>query len=426
MNDLISDLKWRGLIKDVTDINKLTQAINNKDRFYLGIDPTGESIHIGHMLAINLTRILSNHNLKPTILIGGATASIGDPSGKNEERETINYSILAKNIDMLTSQLKGIFKNDVIFKKNNDFLILNNWEWYYDLDLIKFLRDYGKKINLSTMISKDNVKNRLNSGISFTEFSYMLLQAYDWLVQYEKYNTKIQIGGSDQWGNIVTGTELIRKVKKNDEVVGLTTNLLLDKNNNKIGKTSKGEVIWLNENKTSSFKLYQYLLNFDDKTAMDLTKKITMISKEEFSKLQNELKLNPSKKVFQHYNAKYILTYLKHKTNYERVKKVSDFLFSNKYDNLEKKDFQIIFKEIKAIEVTKNSFLNQSLINILEKHKLINSRRELRELINSKTVMLNDKLVKKETDLIKENHLFFDTYLILRLSKKNRLIFKIK
>ncbi|NQX84043.1 MAG: tyrosine--tRNA ligase, partial [Mycoplasmataceae bacterium] len=325
--DLISELKWRGLYKDTTDLDKLKKVIENTDPFYLGIDPTADSIHIGHLLSIELLRILSSHNMKPFLLIGGATASIGDPSGKTAERKVIRSKELVHNINSLTNQIEDIYNRN---KKSfgNNFKILNNLEWYQNLDLIKFLRDYGKHINIASMISKDNVKKRIETGISFTEFSYQLMQGFDYLHLRDKYGVKLQIGGSDQWGNIVTGTELIRKSLKKDDVVGMTVNLLLDKSGNKIGKTSSGEVIWLSENKTSSFKLHQYLRSQSDDMAMDLVKKLTLISKSKFEELLKLHNQEPKKRIFQNFISNYLISFLGHKTTYDVVIKVSNAIFS--------------------------------------------------------------------------------------------------
>lgn len=421
--DLISELKWRGLYKDTTDLEKLKTAIKNNDAFYLGIDPTSDSIHIGHLLSINLLRILSSHNMKPFLLIGGATASIGDPSGKTSERSIIRSKELVHNINSLTNQIEDIYKlNNKTF--GNKFTILNNLEWYQDMDLIKFLRDYGKHINIASMISKDNVKKRIETGISFTEFSYQLLQGFDWVHLREKYGVKLQIGGSDQWGNIVTGTELVRKSLKKEDVAGMTVNLLLDKSGNKIGKTSSGEVIWLSEKKTSSFKLHQYLRSQNDDMAMDLVKKLTLISKESFDNLLEIHKGDPKSRIFQNYISKYLISFLGHKTSYEVVIKVSNAIFSGNYNNLNLKELDLIYKETESIEVPLNK--EAKLIDFLEENNLINSRRELREQIKNRAFKINNNIIENEDIVISKESLLHNKYLVVRFSKKNVVICKVK
>lgn len=418
----IDELKWRGLFKDTTNLKELEHAISNKASFYLGIDPTAESIHIGHLLTINLSRILVKNGMKAYLLIGGATASIGDPSGKSKERKMLSSSELVKNINSITNQLESLIGNFNDLNETNTFL-LNNWKWYMNMDLIKFLRDYGKHINVSKMISKDNVKNRLESGISYTEFSYMMLQAYDWLNLYKEYNVKVQIGGSDQWGNIVTGTELIRKSLKKEDIAGLTIPLLVDSKGKKIGKTYEGEVVWMNENFTSSYKLYQYLFNLKDDIVFDLLKKITNISLIDFKTLEKKHMSNPKERIAQLDLSKRIFEITKPKIKLDSIINISNILFSEKYVKLTKKELQTAFSEIPSLKINKRD-IKLSILELIEKYKLLNSRREIRELINSSTVKINNKIIKSEMEVISINDLLHSNFVFIRLSKKKRYLIK--
>ena len=278
--NLFEDLKWRGLIKDISS-KELEKKLNEeKLTFYIGTDPTADSMHIGHFSSFLIATRLAKYGHKPILLIGGATGLIGDPK-PSKERQMITKEEVEKNVEGLTNQAKNIF----------GFEVVNNFDWSKDINFIDYLRDYGKYFNLNYMLNKETVKSRLDTGITYTEFSYMIMQALDFLYLYENKNCLLQIGGSDQWGNITTGIELARK--KNDvELFGMTMPLVLDSNGVKFGKT-EGNALWLDKNKTSSYELYQYLINVDDEMVVHYLKIFTFLSREEIEELEKKNQENP-------------------------------------------------------------------------------------------------------------------------------------
>ena len=270
MKDFLEELKWRGLIHDLTP-GVEEQLQKEMTLGYIGFDPTSDSLHIGNMLQVMLLSIFQKCGHQPIVLIGGATGMVGDPSGKSKERKFLDEDLLIHN----QNRIKKQFETFLDFKKSkNKALIVNNFDWFKDFDVLRFLRSVGKHISINYMLAKDSVKNRLESGISFTEFSYQLIQGYDFYWLWKNKNVKIQMGGSDQWGNIVSGTELIRR-KANGAAFGITTNLLTKSDGGKFGKTEEGN-IWLDPIKTSPYNFYQFWLNISDEDALKYVKIFSM------------------------------------------------------------------------------------------------------------------------------------------------------
>ena len=291
------DLEWRGLIKDISSPEIKDKLNNEKLTFYIGTDPTADSMHIGHFSSFLIATRLAKYGHKPILLVGGATGLIGDPK-PSAERQMITKEQVEKNVEGLTKQAKEIF----------GFEVVNNYDWIKNINTIDFLRDYGKYINVNYMLDKDIIARRLETGITFCEFAYTILQGLDFLHLYHDKGCTLEVAGSDQWGNITTGIELARK-KDDIELYGLTMPLVLDSNGVKFGKT-EGNALWLDKNKTSSYELYQYLINTDDVCVIDYLKKLTFLTKEEIEDIESKHKERPEERLAQKALAKEVITFL--------------------------------------------------------------------------------------------------------------------
>ncbi|NQX83448.1 MAG: tyrosine--tRNA ligase, partial [Mycoplasmataceae bacterium] len=319
IKNLKKDLYWRGLLKDIANENSLVNIVEEEGSFYIGIDPTSDSIHVGHFMTLNLAKILNNHGLKPILVLGGFTGMIGDPSGRNSERDIVSFQDIEKNSNMIEKQIIKLANKMGIV----NFSTFNNIKIYESMSIIELYQKFGKLFNVNTMLSKESVKNRINNGISYTEFSYQMFQAIDFLYLYENKNAKLQLGGSDQWGNITAGTELIRKIHGNEvDVSGITINLLTDENGNKIGKT-QGTPMWLDKTKTSSYELFQYFFNQSDITSSKLLVQLTNITEIEYNQIKKNHELSPKNRVLQNEVAKRFITIVHSKKDYEKAVKLS-------------------------------------------------------------------------------------------------------
>ena len=371
---LYEDLKWRGLINDITSPELIDKLNEGKMTFYVGVDPTGDSLHIGHFLTVIATvKRLKDAGHNPIIIAGGGTGLIGDPK-PNVERPMITKEAVNHNIECIKKQVSNFLHDDI--------KIVNNADWLLEMNAIDFLRDYGKHFNINYMINKDTVKRRLDIGITYTEFSYMILQSIDFLKLYEKYNCTLQIGGQDQWGNITSGLELIRKIH-GDKVkcYGLTVPLVTKSDGSKFGKTEKGESLWLDKEKTSPYKMYQYFTNSEDVMVIDYLKKLTFLSKEEIEKLEQSLKEEPEKRLAQKALAYNIVKFLHGEEEAENAKKTSEDIFSGKYSNMP----------------TMN--IGKEKINILEllvDTNIATSKSEAKRLVVQGGIKINDEKILDE------------------------------
>ena len=328
---LFEDLKWRGLIKDISS-PELEEKLNKGGlTFYIGTDPTADSLHVGHLSSFLISKRLQKAGHHPILLVGGGTGMIGDPK-PTTERAMISKEQVNRNFEGLKKQVEEIF----------GFEVVNNYDWIKDIDVLDFLRDYGKYFNINYMLDKDIIRRRLDSGITYTEFSYMILQALDFKYLHENKNVNLQCAGSDQWGNITAGIDLIRRTT-GDEVYGFTMPLVTDSKGQKIGK-SEGNAIWLDKERTSSYQLYQFFLNVEDIMVIDYLKIYTFLSKEEIEKLEIRNKEHPELREAQKTLAKEIITFLHGKEEYERAINLADHLFNNKFNDLSKKDVEDLFK----------------------------------------------------------------------------------
>lgn len=399
---LFEDLKWRGLIKDITS-PELEKKLNEGGMtFYIGTDPTADSMHIGHYSSFLISKRLAKYGHHPLLLIGGATGRIGDPR-PTTEREMKTIEEIEKNTEGLTKQAESIF----------GFEVVNNWDWSKDVNFIDFLRDYGKFFNINYMLDKDIIRRRLDTGITYTEFSYMIMQAMDFLHLFEEKNCTLQVAGSDQWGNITAGVDLIRK-KTGKEAYGFTMPLILDKDGKKFGK-SEGNALWLDKNKTSSYELYQYLINTDDELVIDYLKKLTFLTKEEIEKIEKEHKENLEKRIAQQELAKQVITDLRGEEEYLHAKEVSECLFTVKISSLTDQEIETVFKDMPTF-----SYEEKPLIDLLVNNKIASSKREAREFLQNNAINVNGECVTDENFLLDNTR----TYNIIRRGKKKYFVFK--
>ncbi len=367
------DLKWRGLIKDVSSPLLEKKLNEEKLTFYIGTDPTADSMHIGHFSSFLIATRLAKYGHKPILLIGGATGLIGDPK-PSVERQMITKEEVLKNVEGLKKQAKEIF----------GFEVVNNYDWIKDINTIDFLRDYGKYINVNYMLDKDIIARRLESGITFCEFAYTLLQGLDFVHLYKDKGVTLQVAGSDQWGNITTGIELARKMM-DTELFGMTMPLVLDANGVKFGKT-EGNALWLDKNKTSSYELYQYLINSSDECVIDYLKKLTFLTKEEIEEIERKHNENPELRLAQKTLAKEVITFLHGADEYKKAEMMSEALFTEAINNLSSKDILDNFKDMEKIILKEDMKLEDLLIY----GNICSSKREARELINGNAISLNN------------------------------------
>ena len=406
---LFEELKWRGLIKDISS-PELEEKLNNGGlTFYIGTDPTADSLHIGHLSSFLISKRLKEAGHNPILLIGGATGRIGDPR-PTTEREMKSIEEVEHNIKCLTKQVKDLF----------GFEIVNNYDWSKDINFIDFLRDFGKFFNINYMLDKDIIRRRLETGITYTEFSYMIMQAMDFLILYKEKNCTMQVAGSDQWGNITAGIDLIRK-KLGKEAYGFTMPLVTTKDGTKFGK-SEGNALWLDKNKTSPYTMYQYLLNAEDEKVIDYLKVFTFLSKEEIDRLELEVKNNPHLREAQKTLAKEVIIFLHGEEEYNKAVKLTESLFNNKFDDLELSDIEDIFKNEKIREVE----TNKNIVDLLIDMGVSSSKREAREFINGNAISINGNKINDLDLIIDDQYFLHNTYIIVKRGKKNYYIGKRK
>lgn len=395
------DLKWRGLVKDISSPELEDKLNNEKLTFYIGTDPTADSMHIGHFSSFLIATRLAKYGHKPILLVGGATGLIGDPK-PSQERKMITREEVNKNVAGLTKQAHDIFGFDVV----------NNYDWTKDISVIDFLRDYGKYINVNYMLDKDIIKRRLESGITFCEFSYTLLQGLDFVTLNKNYGVTLQVAGSDQWGNITTGIELSRKME-GPELFGMTMPLVLDANGVKFGKT-EGNALWLDKNKTSSYELFQYLINTDDACVIDYLKKLTFLSKEEIESIEEKQKEHPEERIAQYTLAREVITFLHGEEEYNKALKISKDLFSGNIKDLTLDEIKDGFKDVPSFDITEN----MTLIDLLVNNNIASSKREAREFISAGSISINGEKETEETKTIDSSYAIGGEVVVIRRGKK--------
>lgn len=422
----VEELRWRGLVHDMMPG---TEQLLEKEMVtaYVGIDPTADSLHVGHLVSIMLLKHLQMAGHKPLALVGGATGMIGDPSGKSAERNLLSEESLQHNVDCLKNQLARFLDYDC---GKNSAELLNNYDWFKEFGFLQFMRDVGKHITVNYMIAKDSVQKRLETGISFTEFSYQLLQGYDFYWLYVNKGCKLQLGGSDQWGNIVTGTELIRR-KANGEGYALTCPLMTKSDGGKFGKTESGTV-WLDAAKTSPYKFYQFWLNASDGDAAKWIKIFTLKNKEEIERLEAEHAATPHLRILQKALAEEVTERVHSKEDLENAIGASEILFgkgtTETLQNLDEDTFLSVFEGVPQIDITHQEFSEATtvvdLLSVVTKNEIFASKGEARKMVEGGGVSVNKEKVAEVT--AKPSYaLLQGKYLLVQKGKKNYFIVKV-
>lgn len=429
MNSFIEELTWRGLIHNI--IPGTEEQLNKEMTLgYIGFDPTADSLHVGSLVPILLLVHFQRHGHKPVALVGGSTGMIGDPSGKSTERNLLDSETLQKHILGIKSQLERFLDFDS--NKSNAAILVNNYDWMKDVTFLDFARDIGKHITVNYMMAKDSVKKRLNGeyqeGMSFTEFTYQLLQGFDFYHLYKEKGVKLQMGGSDQWGNLTTGTELIRK-KIGEEAFALTCPLTTKANGTKFGKSEGGENVWLDVNRTSVFKFYQFWLNISDIDAEKYIKIYTFLSKDEIESLIRNHNENPSLRILQKKLAEEVTRWVHGKEETDKVIKASSILFgkSTKEDflSLDETTFLSLFEGVPQKEVSLNILKNGiSILDALsEISGFLSSKNEAKRALKEKSISINQEKVNDDF-IINESNLIQGKYVLLQRGKKSYFILK--
>ncbi len=409
MENIIDDLNWRGLIKDYSNEEKVHEMFNTKQTIYCGFDPSASSMHIGNFVMIATLMRLQKAGHRIIALVGGATGMIGDPSGKSKERNLQTVERVKANTEALRKQLSKY----IDLEDPSKGILLNNYDWISNLSLLDWLRDYAKFFNVSYMLSKDIVSSRLESGISLTEFSYITLQSLDFHHLYKTENCHIQIGGSDQWGNLTAGLDFIHKVEGSDaEVECMTGHLITRSDGKKFGKSEDG-ALFLDPNLTSPYKLYQFFINQSDEDAIKYLKVFTFLSKEEITKIEKEHLAALGARVGQKVLAYEVTKIVHGEEAANEAKKMSEALFSGDFKNLSENAINELFGNLK-VEVTPMT-LEDLLINI----KAASSKREAREFINNGAVSINGDKITETTKLIDSSLALYNKYLVIKRGKKN-------
>jgi tyrosyl-tRNA synthetase len=416
--DFVEELRWRGLLQDIMPG---TEELLNKETVtgYIGFDPTADGLHIGHLTQIFTLLRFQKAGHKPIALVGGATGMVGDPSGKSAERNLLDEQTLFKNVAGIESELKRFLDFSA---GETGAVLVNNYDWMKGYSFLTFIRDVGKHLTVSYMMAKDSVKNRLETGMSFTEFSYQLLQAFDFYTLNQTKNCKLQMGGSDQWGNITSGTELIRR-KAGGEAFALTTQLIKKADGTKFGKTESGSV-WLDRNKTSPYKFYQFWINVTDVDAKNYIKVFTFLPKEEIERLMAEHDQDPGKRVLQKTLARELTTLVHSGADYTAAVETSQVLFNGTLEDLAKlndETFLDVFDGLPQFALTRSDL--EATVNVIdllaEKTKVFPSKSEARKMIQGGGVSINKEKVSSPEQLINTSHLIKTRYIIIQKGKKN-------
>lgn len=414
-NALLEDLKWRGLIYQQTDEEGLEKLLNEeKISLYVGVDPTADSMHIGHIVPLITMRRFQQAGHRPVLLVGGATGMIGDPSGRSTERNLLSKEQIEKNVAGLKKQMERIF--DFGDDKENGAILVNNYDWISKMNVIDFLRDYGKLINVNYMLAKDTIASRLETGISFTEFSYTLLQGIDFNHLYDHYNVRLQIGGSDQWGNITTGLEIIRKTHDDEaKAYGITMPLITKADGTKFGKTAGGAV-WLDPEKTSPYEFYQFWINTADADVVKYLKIFTFLSKEEIEELAESVEKEPHLRKAQKALAEEMTRLIHGDEALETAKRITEALFSGDLKSLSASEMRDAFKDVPTAEMAKE---DKNIVDLLVEAKICPSKRQAREDVKNGAISINGDKVTDLDYIVGGKDRLDDEFTIIRRGKRN-------
>ena len=421
--NFVDEMKWRGMIHDIMPGTQ-EQLEKEMTSAYIGFDPTADSLHIGSLVQIMTLVHLQRAGHKPFALVGGATGMVGDPSGKSKERNLLSSDVLDYNVNCVHEQLARFLNFDC---GANSAEMVNNFDWFKEINFLDFIRDVGKHISVNYMMAKDSVKSRLETGMSFTEFTYQLVQGYDFYHLYNAKNCKLQLGGSDQWGNIVTGTELIRR-KARGEAFAITTPLIKKADGTKFGKTEGGNV-WLDSKRTSPYKFYQYWLNSSDTDAKTYIKIFTLLDEAQINTLIAEHEAAPHLRVLQKALGKDVTIRVHSEEAYNRAVDASEILFgkntSDKLKNIEERDLLDIFEGVPQFEVDKKELTaGLNIVDLLaQKSEVFSSNGEARRMLKSNAVSVNKEKVSEEKRLTNSD-LLNDKYVLIQKGKKNYYLLK--
>ncbi|RIM46963.1 tyrosine--tRNA ligase [Staphylococcus cohnii] len=418
-NALIEELKWRGLIYQQTDETGIENLLNKEQvTLYCGADPTADSLHIGHLLPFLTLRRFQEHGHRPLVLIGGGTGMIGDPSGKSEERKLQTEEQVETNVQGISKQMHKIFE----FDTNKGAKLVNNKDWLGQISLIEFLRDYGKHVGVNYMLGKDSIQTRLEHGISFTEFTYTILQAIDFGHLNQTYNCKIQVGGSDQWGNITSGIELMRRMYGENEAFGLTIPLVVKSDGKKFGKT-EGGAVWLDADKTSPYEFYQFWINSTDEDVIKFLKYFTFLSKAEINDLEESLQEAPHLREAQKALAENVTRFIHGQDALDDAIRISQALFSGDLKSLSAKELKEGFKDVPQVD------LNHTTSNIVEaivETGISSSKRQAREDINNGAIYINGERQQDVNYELSDEDKIDNAFTIVRRGKKKYFMINYK
>lgn len=413
--NILDDLKWRGAINQCTDIDGLKQLLKTKKiSLYCGTDPTGDSLHIGHLIPFVMLKRFQLAGHHPYILIGGGTGFIGDPSGRKTERQLQTADQVRHNKEALTKQMIKLFGTE-------NFHIVDNYEWLSKIYLLDFLRDYGKCFNINSMLSKESVTSRLKNGISFTEFSYQILQSIDFLHLNEQDGIQLQIGGADQWGNLTDGVDLIHNKKPNEKAYGLTIPLMLKADGTKFGKTAGGAV-WLDPKKTSPFEFYQFWINQDDRDVIKYLKYFTFLSHEEINDLAEKVKTEPQKREAQRRLAEEVTKFVHGEKLMKQAERISQILFSGDIRRLSVHELEQAFEKVPSVKIEAQ---RQNIIDWLVATKIEPSKRQARQDVQSGAITVNGQKADSEQFVVDSSDSFGGKYVVVRKGKRNYFLAKV-
>jgi tyrosyl-tRNA synthetase len=401
--NLYDELLAREAVAQITDDALITQLNTSSLTFYLGIDPTGDSLHVGHLFGLINCRRLQNAGHTPVLLVGGATGMIGDPSGKSAERNLLDQAAIDHNVASLNKQITKLI----------DAKMVNNYDWTKSYDVISFLRDIGKHFSINTMIAKDSVKSRLDSGISYTEFSYQVLQALDYYHLYKDENVRLQVGGTEQWGNITAGLDLIRRILAPKEpAFGLCWDLMTKSDGTKFGKTEQG-AIWLDPQKTTPYAFYQFWLNTADDDAIRYLKKFTFLALDEIERIAAQMKLAPQERAAQHRLAEELTTLIHSSQATADAIRVSTALFNQEYDSLTVEEVKAGFQELATITIS-----SMNIVDVLVETGLASSKSEARRFVESGGITLNQQRIDSIEFTVDSSTAMQGTFSVVRRGKK--------
>ena len=425
MNPLIEELKERGLWSQT--FGNLEECFSQPTTFYIGLDPTANSLGVHHMVGLMVAKLMQQYGHKPIILVGGATCAIGDPSGKSEERKTISMETVFHNVECVKKQISKIIDFDSAAP--NAAIMVNNWDWYKDYKFLDFIRDVGKKITVNYLMAKENVRKRLEregNGISFQEFSYGLLQGYDFVHLYKEYGCKLQIAGTDNLGNMVTGQDLVHKMLGKDDVYGITWDLITCADGRKFGKT-EGNSVWLDAEKTSPYEFYQFWVNQSDVDAESFIKKFTLIPLDEIEKMIEEHRENPSKRYLQKELAKYMTCLVHSEKEYNKAVEASEILFGNgtleQLKTIDEVTLLSAMNGVSKVEVSKDMFESGvSVVELAAMHDKVPSKSEARKLIKGNGFSINKIKPMSDKETVSTPYLIQGKYLLLTKGKKDHTL----